>query len=578
MEFAQQVKSSVDIVHVIGEYVRLKKMGSGSRFIGLCPFHTEKTPSFNVNGTLGFYKCFGCNAGGDVIKFVMEIEHLTFWEALKDLAEKNGIAMPKRSDFSDEETRRRAKIYEMHEIAERTFRENLYGGAGGEARAYLERRGVTREVAQQFGLGLSDRGGQQLTRLFEKQGFGVDSMEESGLVLKRQDGSGYFDRFRGRLMFPIHNESGKVIAFGGRALAKDDEPKYLNSSKTALYEKERVLYNLHRAKEPIRKSGRTIIVEGYMDVIGVSAAGFGEVVAPCGTALTNYQVRSMKRFADHVIVNFDPDTAGANATERSIEMLLREQVRVKILQLPGELDPDEFIKDKGMEAYEAAIAGARSFFHWLADRTRARIDSKTPEDRRKVMEALLPYIQWMPDRIDRLAVAGDVAEYVGIERGMVLDEFKRAAAERREARPVRNNLPAFAPNEQLLLKALLTNPEAREELLPVLKELTVVQRFQTRGIFEALLRLAEAKPDFTFSDLHERLPEAERTLLATVILADEEGGDTVSYEQALESMRSLTAVEKKSQIGELRTRIREAEKAGNMEEALRLAEELDRRP
>jgi DNA primase len=573
MEFAQQVKSSVDIVHVIGEYVRLRKIGA--RYIGLCPFHTEKTASFNVNATLGFYKCFGCNAGGDVIKFVMEIESLTFWEALKLLAEKHGIPMPKRSDFSDEETKRRARLYEMHETAERIFRENLAGAQGAETRSYLERRGVSPEAAQKFGLGLSDRGGQQLARLFERQGMPAEAMEESGLVLRRNDGSGFFDRFRGRLMFPIHNESGKVIAFGGRALAKDDEPKYLNSSKTALYEKERVLYNLHRAKEPIRKTARAIIVEGYMDVIGVSAAGFGEVVAPCGTALTNLQVRALKRFADHVVVNFDPDTAGANATERSIEMLLREQVRVKVLQLPGELDPDEYIKSKGGPAYEAALGGARNFFHWLADRTRARLDPKTPEDRRKILEALLPYIQWMPDKIDRLAVAGDLADYVGIAAGMVLDEFKRAAVERREARPVRNTSPAFQPSEQILLRGLLTNSEAREEVLPVLKEMTVLQRFRTRAVFEALFRLAETKPEFCFSDLDERLPEAERALLAAALFADEHSGDSVSYEQVVESMRSLAAVEKKARRDEVVARIKQAEKSGNMEEALRLAGELD---
>jgi DNA primase len=573
MEFAQHIKSAVDIVHVIGEYVRLRKIGA--RYIGLCPFHTEKTASFNVNPTLGFYKCFGCNAGGDVIKFVMEIESLTFWEALKLLAEKHGIPMPKRADFSDEETKRRARIYEMNETAERIFRENLAGGQGSDARAYLERRGVTQEAVQKFGLGLSDRGGQQLTRLFERQGVLEESMEESGLVLRRNDGSGFFDRFRGRLMFPIHNESGKVIAFGGRALAKDDEPKYMNSSKTALYEKERVLYNLHRAKESIRKNARTIIVEGYMDVIGVAAAGFGEVVAPCGTALTNNQVRALKRFADHVVVNFDPDTAGANATERSIEMLLREQVRVKVLQLTGGLDPDEYIKENGAAAYEAALAGARNFFHWLADRTRARLDPKTPEDRRKVLEGLLPYIQWMPDKIDRLAVAGDLADYVGIAPGMVLDEFKRAAAERREARPVKDAAPAFQASEKILLRALLTLPQAREEILPVLKELTVLGRFRTGAIFETLFRLAETKQDFTFSDLDERLPESDRTLLAAALLADEESGAEVSYEQAVEGMRSLGAVEKKARRDEMVSRIKQAEKSGNLEEALRLAKHLD---
>ena len=238
------------------------------------------------------YKCFGCGAGGDVLTFVMELERLSFYEALKLLAERNGIPMPKRSEYSDPETKLRAALYQMHELAEQAFRANLEGAVGAEARAYLERRGVAQATAAEFGLGYSERSGRGLVRLFEKHDFTGDQMEKSGLVLKRDDGSLY-DRFRHRLMFPIQNESGKIIGFGGRALDPNEQAKYLNSSETEIYRKSYVLYNLHRAKQGIRQADRVVLVEGYMDVIGVYASGVHEVVASCGTALTSQQVQTM---------------------------------------------------------------------------------------------------------------------------------------------------------------------------------------------------------------------------------------------------------------------------------------------
>lgn len=572
MEFVDQVKQSLDIVAVVGEYVRLRK--AGTRWVGLCPFHNEKTPSFGVNPVHQYYKCFGCGAGGDAIKFVMEIEGLTFWEALKLLAEKNGIPLPKRTEAADEDTRRRARLYEMHEIAMRHFEENLWGPAGAETRGYLERRAVARPTAQEFHLGLSDRGGQTLARILERAGFSHDEMEQAGLVQRRQDGSGVFDRFRGRLMFPIHNESGKVIAFGGRALAAGDEPKYLNSPGTPLYEKSRVLYNLHRAKESIRRQARSILVEGYMDVIGVYAAGFKEVVASCGTALTSLQVRMLRRHADQMVVNFDPDAAGANATEKSIQTLLEEQIQLKVLQLEGGLDPDEFIKTNGAPAYEAALSHARSYFHWLAERARQRFDFRSSEGRVQGFKFLLPAIQRMPDKLQRAAVAGDVASYLGVEPGMVLDEFRRAAAERREQRPLKPEATALHPSERMLLNAMLTIPDARRDILPALQHMQDWRRFRTARIFETLQRMEESSAPVDFAALDARLEEADRALLHEVALADEGNESHVTYEQAMECARSLVAAEKKAQVEQVRVRIKDAERAGNLEEALRLTAEL----
>jgi DNA primase len=549
--------------------VRLRK--AGPRYVGLCPFHTEKTPSFSVHAVHQFYKCFGCGAGGDVLKFVMEVEGLTFYETLKLLAERNGIPMPKRAEYSDPETKLRAAVYRAHEIACQLYRKALAGGAGAEARAYLARRGVTQAVADEFELGYADTTG-PLTRLLEKEGYTAEQLEASGLVITRTDGSGFFDRFRGRLMFPIHNESGKPIAFGGRALASGQEPKYLNSSETPIYRKSRVLYNLHRAKEGIRKGDRTVLVEGYMDVIGVWAAGVREVVASCGTALVADQVRSLRRHSEKIVVNFDPDQAGMKAAERSIQMLLEENMRVRVLQLEGGLDPDEFVQQKGAETYQTLVEKAPGYFTWLADRARSRFDTRTVEGRVAGLQFLLPAIQKVSDKLERAAIADEVAGYLGIERGLVLDSFRKAATERRE-KSLAPAQDAVKPVEKFLLSALLVSEEARRRVLPALKEFSIEQ-FSTRRIFEALAALEAAGP-FRFSDLEARLEEPDRELLTRIVFADKESEDgEFTLEQALESLRRIQEDDRASKKVRLKARINDAIRAGMLEEALRITEEL----
>src|ERR1700680_1519793 len=513
MDFAEQLKSSVDIVKTIGECVRLKRVGSSSRYVGLCPFHSEKTPSFSVHAGHQFYKCFGCGAGGDVFKFVMEIERIGFFEALKLLAERNGIAMPKR-EYSDPDSKLRAALMEMHEIAARAFQSNLSGAAGAEARNYLLARNVPPEQVAEFGLGLSEASGQQLVRQFESR-FSPEQLDQSGLVMKRQEGSGYFDRFRGRLMFPIHNESGKVIGFGGRALRSGDEPKYLNSPETALYRKSYVLYNLHRAKDAVHKADHSVLVEGYMDVIGVYSAGVRNVVASCGTALTNTQVRALKRHAERIVVNFDPDAAGANAAERSIQMLLDENFQVRVLELEGDLDPDEYVQESGAEAYRSRLEKAPAYFHWLADRARKKFDMHTVEGRMQAFKFVAPAIQRISDRLERFAVANDVADYLGVDEKLVRDHFSKGTAERR----VVNRGPEVPPNERLFLNALLGSERARSEVIPALRDMPAIDRFVTKNVFKALFSLNADGVPFRLADLEGRLGEGDRDLLSVVIFA-----------------------------------------------------------
>lgn len=570
MDFKEQLKSSVDIVKVIGEYVRLRKSGV-SRYTGLCPFHSEKTPSFSVHAGHQFYKCFGCGAAGDVLKFVMEFEHVSFPEALKLLAERNGIPMPKRAEYADADTRLRAAVFQIQELAQEAFREQLGGPAGLEARRYLEKRGVSPEVSEQFGLGYAERSGRGLLRLLEKQGFTPEQMENSGLLGRREDGS-FYDRFRNRLMFPIHSESGKVIGFGGRALDPADEAKYLNSAESPIYKKSTVLYNLHRAKEGIRRADRSVLVEGYMDAIGVSAAGVREVVASCGTALTAQQVQSLRRHADKIVVNFDPDAAGANAAERSINLLLDESMHVRIVELEGGLDPDEYCKERGAEAYRGKLDKAQTYFYWLADRARAKFDLRTAEGRVAGFQFLLPAIQRLPDKIERVAVANDVAGYLGVDAGLVLENFRKAAMDRRDKQvvPVREPLRA---DEKILLNLLISDAEARQELIPELEQLPALEQFVTRRIFKALFTL-HTGGIVTYEEVHARLDEKDQELLASAVLRDETDGSASSLSLGVECLRSLQRSSLKTQVAELKGRVKEAERAGNLREALRLAEEL----
>jgi DNA primase len=572
MDFKEQLKSSIDIVKVIGDYVRLKRIGAGGRYLGLCPFHQEKTPSFNVNQTRQFYKCFGCGVGGDALDFVMRIDGLTFPEALKLLAERNGVPMPKRTEYADVESKLRAGLLDMHAIAASSFQANLKGPHGAEAREYLAKRGISAESIETFELGFSEGSGQSLVRRLAQEHFTEEQLDASGLVRRREDGSGSYDYFRGRLMFPIHNESGKVIAFGGRAMRDEDQPKYLNSPETPVYKKTSVLYNLHRARTDMRKSDRAVLVEGYMDVIGVFAAGIKEVVASCGTSLTPAQVRAMHRHSDTVVVNFDPDTAGANAAERAVQLLLDEGLHVRVVALDGGLDPDEYVKQRGADAYRAKLDSASGYFHWLADRARLRFDMRSSEGRIDAYKFLIPSVQKISDKLERAAIASDLAGYLGVDPGIVLDQFRKAAAERSVPRAIPPVSP-IPPLERMLLNALISSEKVRADILPQLPA-EATGSFVTREILEALRNMGGGAKDF--SALEGRLSPPAQALLHDIVAADEMIEEDRALEQAKACLRRLDLDLKKRRVDELRGQVKAAEREGRVEEARGIIAELER--
>ncbi len=572
MDFVEQLKSSVDIVKVVGDYVRLRKLGNSYK--GLCPFHNERTPSFNVHAVKQYFKCFGCGKSGDLINFVMEIESIPFYEALTMLAERNGIPMPKRSDYSDPESKQRATLFSAQEIAMEHFRQNLYGQSGAGARSYLKNRGIGGDLAGEFALGLSLRGGGAITTLLQQQGFSADQIVESGLALRRDDGSLY-DRFRGRLMFPIHNESGKVIAFGGRALEAGEEPKYMNSPATVLYDKSRTLYNLHRARQPARNADRIVLVEGYMDVIGAWAAGVKEVLATCGTALTNMQVRNLRKYSGRIVLNFDSDAAGTNAAEKSIQMLLEENMHVRILELPEGLDPDEYVQKHGAESYRGQIEKAGNYFFWLADRARSRFDLKEAEGRIEALRFLLPSIQRIPDKMERAAVVNDVAAYLKLDAGLLLEQFRKAATNRQQAKldKPRFDLPSV---EKILVQGLINSAEARRQILEPLAALPLFSQLAGKHIFESILAIERAGGPFRYGELEARLTEEENTLMARLAFADDTDEEDILVKQALACLQELKQRASRLLEEQKKTEIAAAEKSGDMGKALALMQELKR--
>jgi DNA primase len=463
-DFAQLVKQQVDIVRIVGDYLKLRKTGA-QNYTGLCPFHKEKTGSFSVNATHGYYYCFGCHEKGDVFSFVMKMDSLSFPEAVRAVATKAGIALPKREFSSPEEARDavlRRQLIDLHEAATQYFEAALKSAEAARAREYLTGRGVSAETIKTFRIGYAPDDFNHMRDAL-KPHFSEDAMRASGLFSAKEQADGspgpMYARFRKRITFPIANEAGKVIAFTARALETQDDKgrdvaKYLNSPETALYTKGNVLFNLDKAKGEIRKSDFALLVEGQMDCISVYMAGIHNVVATSGTAFTENQVRLLGRFTKRVIVNFDPDTAGANASEKSIALLTEEDFDVKVVTLEGGLDPDRFVREQGIQAYGNALRGARRYSDYLIERARQLFPARSADAKVKSLNFLLPHIRRMPNPIQRDEFAADAAQKLGIDSALMRQELKQAAAHRTASIPQHRSEP-LTETERILLRALV---------------------------------------------------------------------------------------------------------------------------
>jgi DNA primase len=566
-DFAQSVKQQADIVKVIEGYIRLRK-GGAQNFAGLCPFHKEKTPSFNVNATRQFFYCFGCQASGDVFTFVGRIENVSFPEAVRIVAQKCGIPLPKREYSSPEEAaeaRLRARLMELHEVATAWFEEQLQAPEGALAREYLAGRGLSPDGIRKFHIGYAP---DSFSALRERLSGMADepTLRASGLFSAREQGDGtagpLYDRFRKRVTFPIANESGRVIAFTARALDTGEKagPKYINSPETPLYSKGQVLFNLDKAKSVIRQAGFALLVEGQMDCISVFLRGIQNVIATSGTAFTEQQVAILKRHTANVVVNFDPDTAGANAAEKSIALLTEEGFSIRIVTLDGGLDPDRYVRERGVEAYSQAIRGARPQADYLIERARQTFPGGGADQKVKAMNFLLPHIRRMPEKLARDQFSADAAQKLGIDSAVLREELRQAALRRRDHIEVRT--AGLSEVEKVLLRALAVVDPDYEQARRLAADAILRQPawFEQLGVFPALQALASRQARDPLEVVED---PSQRALVAEALL-----GETRPPEQT-EVASSLQQIQEhgiESRQRELRGLIAEAERRGDFAE------------
>ena len=419
--FVDEVRRAADIVRVISEHVALRKMGTSWK--GLCPFHQEKTPSFNVRSEPAIFHCFGCGAGGDVFKFLMLFERVSFPEAVEVLARRHSIAVPESRYEVAPDRKEREELLAVMEAAAQHFERTLWTAPGQKAREYLLGRGFKKETLEKIRAGAARDSWEDLQGALRGK-FSPGVLLTAGLVLDRQDKSGQYDRFRNRAMFSILNESGKVVAFGARSL-DGSEPKYLNSPETPAYQKSRTLYGLSWAKEKIRQEGRIVLMEGYLDVARAHEAGITEAVATCGTALTASHARLVHRFSERVILNFDQDEAGQKAARKSFDVLIEEGLRVQVVELPAGEDPDTYLKSAGAEAYRERLAAAPDAIEWLMRRGAVEHDLSSPVGKGAYIDSIIPTLSKVESAVERAAWLRRVAERAGIDEASARDEMKR---------------------------------------------------------------------------------------------------------------------------------------------------------
>jgi DNA primase len=556
--FADRVKQQADIVRVVGEYVQLKK--AGQNFRGLCPFHSEKTPSFNVHPVRQIYHCFGCGKGGDVFRFVMEMEKCEFPDAVRTVAEKCGIAIPRPKERSPEERKenqQRVALIEMHREAQTFFVKQLESTAEGRlARAYLEDRGLDKATIERFGIGYAPSGGDTLLR-FLKQKYGDKLLPTSGLI-SRDEGGRLFDRFRRRITFPISNESGKIVAFGCRALG-DDQPKYLNSPETPIYSKSNVLYHLDRAKEALRRQDYAILVEGYMDAIAVARAGISNVVASCGTSLAEPQIKLLSRFTRRVIVNYDPDTAGQAATERSISLLLERDFEVRVLALPGKADPDKFIREQGSEAYIQLLKQAPPYVDYLIARAR-QMDLTSGEGKLRAVNFLMPYVQKIPNRLLRSEWATRIAQQLRLDEPVLRAALSKAASERRSEVKTQPELVGRAakPVERRLIRMLVEGEGFRQQLAQQLHEAQLHVGLETERIFTTLVDISLSAQPIQSTEIAAKLEERDQRLFFEILFED---ASEATWDEALSCLEALHRRQAEKELADVQHSI-EANPAG----------------
>ncbi len=577
--FIDDLRRQADIVRIVQDYVSLKK--KGANWMACCPFHKEKTASFSVSPAKDIFYCFGCQKGGSVFNFVMEMERVTFPDAIKIVAEKTGVPLPKLVDDSRFESSKREsdQVIELNQWALQWWEDQLNSNFGKAAREYLKARAITEEAIKTFRLGFAPDSWEMLSAHLLQKGATQEQLEKSGLVVKKDEGGSY-DRFRGRLMFPVIDAQGRPIAFGGRTLEPEGEPKYLNSPETSAYTKGRHLFGLNLTRDEIRRAGFAILVEGYLDLIVPYQFGVRNVVASLGTALTPEQVKLVARFARKVVVNYDGDRAGVQAAKRAIETILADDIEVKVLVLPDNADPDDFIRKYGVSEYQRRRGEAQPHIQFVIDQAVRDRNLHSPADKAAAIEETLPFVRAVRSRIQKreyFDIAMDALRVQVDQRRELWQRIRSGAStDAATVQELVKRSPASRPTvaEEKLLALVLANEELRKIILPRLEEGDYAD-LATAQIFRALVKLDQEESEISFDSLSEATTDDPKAseLLARLMMDEPAESFDDSLAQADSCLNALHLMKLDRRIEEMASEIAEADRAGDEERRDRLAME-----
>lgn len=583
--FIDDLRRQADIVRVIQDYVSLKK--KGANWMACCPFHQEKTPSFSVSPSKEIFYCFSCQKGGSVFNFVMEIERVSFPEAIRIVAEKSGVPLPVMVEDNKFEARRKEsdEIIELNSWALAWWEEQLeqQSNEARAAREYLAGRGITDETRAIFRLGYAPDSWDALSSHLKQRGATAQQIERSGLVVKK-DAGGFYDRFRARLIFPVLDAQGRAVAFGGRTLSPAGEPKYLNSPETAAYTKGRHLYGLYQARDEIRRRKFVILVEGYLDLIIPYQAGVRNLAASLGTALTPEQAKLLGRFARKVVINYDGDRAGKKAAGRAIETLLAEDFEVKVLVLPDNADPDEFIRQSGVEAYQERRGKALPHIQFVLDQAVKDRNLHNPPEKDAAIVEVLPFIRAVRSQLQKREYFDIAMDALRVGAETRKDLWQKVRAGQNVDAATLKQVGAHSPSqrpflaEQRLLELLFTDAELRRIILPQL-DAAYYEDLATAGIFRALLELEHEGTPVDSSTLMAKTREHPQleNYVAEILMSETERAEGESLDDFIaEAERCLTALKylrAEQRLQELTAEIAQAERAGDNERSNRLVME-----
>ena len=559
MEIIDQVRQASSIVEIASQYTTLKRRGR--KWVGLCPFHTEKTPSFTVDDEKQLYHCFGCGVGGDIYSLVMERENLTFPEALKHLAEKYHVPLPEQQRVRPEVLKLEEKLFKINDLALGYFKKNLYNTQEGtKALEYLKKRGLTEETIQTLKIGYALNSWTALLDFFQAKNVPVSLLEKGGLVLPGSRAGEYRDRFRGRVIFPIFSLTGRTVGFGGRTVI-DAEPKYLNSPDTPLYSKGKLLYGLNFSKNAIRDAGTAILVEGYTDFSALYQAGIRNVVASLGTALTAWQVGQAMRFASRMVINYDGDSAGKAAAARAVPLGFEKGLNVEVLVLPEDKDPDALIKNNGRDKYLALQKKAVSGLKFLIDSLAKGVSMSIPEEKGRIVRAVVKEIEKVPDSTARSEYLRMASQELKVE-----EDLLRSIIENKPAQKGMDDARSFCPGEKRLLQILMEDRSVAPYVFAECGE-EVFQGLRSEPAFRYILDCFKNDKDWNIHELKDKVPPALMAPLARALYEKQPGSSVEEAQECLESLRKLHL---QNRLKDLQQKISHLEKQGEKEELVEL--------